>query len=123
MTKEIEALAFEISQSIKRTCPHSEYHYFVAEALTNLGYLSPDQLSIRDAETTRRALEMAAMACKPHENDDSYDGAVKGECYTRILALQPAPTGWKLVPEQREFICKKCHARTDEGKPENYHPF
>jgi hypothetical protein len=31
--------------------------------------------------------------------------------------------GLVILPERREFICKKCHARTDEGKPENYHPF
>jgi hypothetical protein len=34
-----------------------------------------------------------------------------------------AAKGLAILPEQREFICKKCHARTDEGKPENYHPF
>jgi hypothetical protein len=66
----------------------------IINTLETLGWLSPDQLAIRDAETTRRALEMAAK----HIYDNFQDPIVY-LAHDAILALQPAPTGWELVPD------------------------
>jgi hypothetical protein len=70
-----------------------------------------DQLAIRDAETTRRALEGAAKALVNSKIlVEEYSPYTSGKrCgaddqiqsgHDAILALQPAPTGWKLVPEE-----------------------
>lgn len=81
-----------------------------------LGWLSPDQLTARDAEVTRMALEMArnqvrhdCTVCNGsgHADADS-ECEYCGRPMQAIRALQPAPTEWVMVPEGSVVLSADC---------------
>lgn len=83
-------------------------------AMQSLGWLPPDQIAARDAETTRRALEMAAK----HIYDNFQDPIVY-LAHDAILALQPAPTEWVMLPVEptvKQFMAaEKAHEEMSGG--------